>query len=169
MTSRKTVTQLALMLTTLALSNVLFAGESTKNAHKDNGAGDIISHADTTGHADGSFSSTVEAKTKVGIKQKTNNDILALKQMQERHRKMQEAQQEAFKHYLQERRQQSAAYNQTQRSAYIKLMEERRTLMKKMAEEHRQAAEERHKTMLLKMHQTSTTPASGNAERENRA
>ncbi len=169
MTSRKTVTQLALMLFTLAFSNVLFAEESDKNAHKDNGAGDTISHADTTGHVDGNFSSAVKAKTNVSTQQKFTNDFLTSKQMRERHRQMQEAQLEAFKRYLQERRQQSAAYNRTQRSAYIKLMEERRTLMKKMAEEHRQAAEQRRKTMLLKMHQTSTTPASGNAEQENRA
>ncbi len=169
MTSTKTITQLATMLLTLALSNVLFAEESVKNAHKNNRAGNAISHADTTGHVDRNFYSAVKAKTNVSLQQKIGNDILALKQMQERHRKMQEAQLETFKHYLQERRQQSAAFNQTQRNAYIKLKEERRIFMKKMMEQHRQAAEERRKTMLLKMHQTSTTPASDNAERRNKA
>ncbi len=169
MTSQKTVTQLALMLFTLALPNVLFAEEYVKNAHKDNRAGHTISHADTAGHVDRHSSSAVKAKTGVSTQQKISNDILTLKQMRERHRKMQEAQLEAFKHYLQERRQQSAAFNQTQRKAYIKLKEERREIMKKMMEQHRQAAEQRHKTMLLKMHQTSTTPASDNAERTNKA
>jgi Skp family chaperone for outer membrane proteins len=145
------------MLLILALSNVSFAGESVKNAHKGNGAGDTISHADTTGHVDGNFSSAVKAN--ISYRQKINNDILATQQMLERQRKMQEAQQEIFKRYIQERRQLTAVYNQTQRKAFIKLMEERRTLMKKMMDEHRQAAEERRKTMLLKMHQTSTTPA----------
>jgi len=169
MTSQKTITQLALMLFTLALSNVLFAEEYVKNAHKDNRAGNTISHADTTGHVDRYLSSAVRAKTNVSTQQKVNNDILTLKQMRERHREKQEAQLEAFKHYLQERRQQSAAFNKTQQKAYVKLMEERRVIMKKMMEQQRQAAEQRRKTMLLKMHQTSTTPASDNAERRNRA
>ncbi len=169
MTSTKTITQLATMLLTLALPNTLFAEESVKNAHKNNGAGDTISHADTTGHVDRNFYSAVKAKTGVSFQQKISNDFLALKQMQERHRKMQEAQLEIFKHYLQERRQLTSAFNETQRNAYIKLREERRTLMKKMTEHHRQAAEQRRKNMLLKMHQTSTTPDSDNAERRNRA
>ncbi len=162
MTSTKTITQLATMLLTLALPNTLFAEESVKNAHKNNGAGDTISHADTTGHVDRNFYSAVKAKTGVSFQQKISNDFLALKQMQE-------AQLEIFKHYLQERRQLTSAFNETQQNAYIKLREERRTLMKKMTEHHRQAAEQRRKNMLLKMHQTSTTPDSDNAERRNRA
>jgi len=88
MTSLKTVTQLALMLFTLALSNVLFAEEYVKNAHKDNRAGNTIGHANTTGHADRHFSSAVKAKTNVSTQQKVSNDILTLKQMRERHQKM---------------------------------------------------------------------------------
>jgi len=37
-------------------------------------------------------------------------------------------------------------------------MQERRTIMKKMLDGHCQAAQGRRKTMLLKMHQISTTP-----------
>ena len=73
---------------------------------------------------------------------------------------------EAYKRHLQERRQRSAANRsysapedvQARREAYIKLMDERKALIKKMMDEHRQAAEERRKSMLLKMNQTSTTP-----------
>ncbi len=146
MTSLKTVTQLTTMLFTLALSNVLFAGESVKNAHKDNGAGDTISNADAVSHVDGDIFSAVEAK--VSYQQK----------MQQRHREMQEAQRTIFKRYLQEHGQLSAAYNRAQQKAFLTLIEERRTLMKKMMDKHRQAAEQRRKTMLLKMHQTSITP-----------
>ncbi len=83
MTSLKTGTQLATMLFTLALSNVLFAGESVKNAHKDNGTGNTISNADAVSHVDGDIFSAVKAN--VSYQQKMNNDILA---MQQRHRKM---------------------------------------------------------------------------------
>lgn len=169
MTSLKTVTQLTIMLCTLALSNVLFAEESVKNAHKDNGTGNTVSNADAAGHANGNLSSAVKAKTDTGSQQKNTNDALTFRQMQTRHRQMREAQLETFKRYLQERRQQSIAFNKSQRKAYIDLMNERRTLMKKMMEQHHQAAEQRRKTMLLKMHQTSTTPASVTAEQENKA
>jgi len=169
MTSLKTVTQLTIMLVTLALSNVLFAEESVKNAHKDNGTGNTVSHADATGHANGNISSAVKAKTGTGTQQKNIHDALTLRQMQARHRQMREAQLETFKRYLQERRQQSVAFNKSQRKAFIDLINERRTLMKKMMEQRHQAAEQRHKAMLLKMHQISTTPASITAERENKA
>lgn len=154
----KTVTRLITLLATLALSNVLFAGAPIKNAHKDNRTGDTISDADATGHVDGDFFPAVETAPEVNSQQKFANSFRTFIQMEERHRQLHEAQLEAYKHYTQERRQQSVTNNQTQRSAYIKLMEERRTLMRKMADEHRRAAEERRKSMLLKMHQTSTMP-----------
>jgi len=157
------------MLVTLASSNVLLAEESVKNAHKDNGTGNTVSHADATGHANGNTSSAVKAKADTGSQQKNTNDALTFRQMQARHRQMQEAQLATFKRYLQERRQQSIAFNKSQRKAYIELMNARRTLMKKMMEQHHQAAEQRRNTMRLKMHQTSTTPASITAERENKA
>jgi hypothetical protein len=39
-------------------------------------------------------------------------------------------------------------------------MEEHRELMKKMIDESRETADERRNTMLLKMYQTNTSPAS---------
>ena len=156
MTSLEAVTRLAIMLLTLTLPNVSLAGESVKNAHKDNGAGDTISHADTTGHVDGNFSSAVKAN--VDYRQKINNDIREMQQMLKRQRKMQQAQQEIVKRYMQKRSQLTATYNETQRKTFIRFMEERRELMKQMMDEHRQAAEQRHKIMLLKMQQTSITP-----------
>ncbi len=169
MTPLKMVTQLATLLLTLALSNVLFAGESVKNAHKDNGTGNTVSNADATGHVDGDIPSASIAKATAKSQQKITNNILPFRQMEKRHRQMREAQLEAYKRYLEERKQRSASYNQAQREAYIKLKEERRALINKMMDEHRQAAEKRRKSMLLKMHQTSTTPASSIAEQANRA
>ena len=55
------------------------------------------------------------------------------------------------------------------RKEYIEHMEERRNLANKMMKERRQAAEERHKATLLKMHQTNTTPAITDSKRANRA
>ena len=175
MTLLKTSTQLTTLLFTLAFSNTLFAEESVKNANKNNGTSNAVSNADVAGHADGSFSFAVntQANATASSQQKITNDIHTFKQMEERRRQMQEAQLKAYKRHLQERRQQSAAENQgraysvpkdvqARRDEYIKLMDERRTLMKKMMDEHRQAAEERRKIMLLKMHQTSTTPELAN-------
>ncbi len=169
MTSLGTVTQLVTLLATLALSNVLFAGESIKNAHKDNGTGNTISNADAAGHVDGDFYPAVKTGSGVNSQQRFANDFRIFTQMGERRRQMHEAQLEAYRCFTQERRQQSAADSQTQGRAYIKLMDERHALMKKMVDKHRQAAEERRKSMLLKMHQTSTTPAGSTTEWANRA
>jgi len=158
MTSLETVTRLITLLAMLALSNVLFAGEPIKNAHKDNRTGNAISNADATNHVDSDFSPAVETAPGVNSQQKFTNSFRTFRRREERHRQLHEAQLEAYKHFTQERRQQSVTNNQTQRGAYIKIMDERRALMRRMVDEHRQAAEERRKSMLLKMHQTSTTP-----------
>ena len=169
MTTIKTNTQLIILLFTLALSQPLLAEESVKNEHKNNGAGNTVSDADTAGHVDGGFSSTVSTQTKATAhsQHKTSGDIDTFKQMETRRRQMHEAQLEAYKRHMQERRQQAANDHQarryglpedaqTRREEYIKLMNERRTLIKKMMNESRQAAEEKRKAVLLKMHQTST-------------
>jgi len=100
MTSLKTDTRLIILLVTLALSNVLSAEESVKNAHKNIGVSNTVRHADTIYHVDGNFCSTVKVKTTASSQQIFTNDFRAFKQMQK-----------AFKRYLQEARQQSAAYN----------------------------------------------------------
>ncbi len=111
------------------------------------------------------FTVNTQSNETAGSKQKITNDVRTFQQMQERRRQMQEAQLEAYKRHLQETRQRSAANRnysipedvQARRETYIKLRNERKALIKKMMDEHRQAAEERRKTMLLKMNQTSTT------------
>ena len=175
MTPTNTISQLTILLITLVMSNTLFAQEAVKNEHKNNGTGNAVGDADITGHVDGGFSFAVnsKAKTTVRSQQKITNDIHTFKQMEERRRQMQEAQLEAYKRHLQERRQRSTANDQAgrytlpdevqaRRKEYIKLMEDRRSLMNKMMDEHRQAAEERRRVMRLKMHQTSTTPELAN-------
>jgi hypothetical protein len=85
--------------------------------------------------------------------------------MDERRQQAQEAQQEAYNRFLEQRKQYTAAFNNNipadileRRNEFIKQMEERRALNIKMMEEHRKAAEERRAEMQLKMHRTSTTP-----------
>ncbi len=167
MTLTKTSAQLTMLLFALALSNTLYAQESVKNANKNNRAGNTVNNVNCTGHADGDIPFTVNTQSNetAGSKQKITNDVRTFQQMQERRRQMQEAQLKAYKRHLQETRQRSAANRnysipedvQARRETYIKLMDERKALIKKMMDEHRQAAEERRKTMLLKMNQTSTT------------
>lgn len=163
----KTSAQLTMLLFALAFSNTLYAEESVKNENKNNRTGNTVNNANCAGHADGDIPYTVNTQSNVtaGSQQIITNDVRTSKQMQERRRQMQEAQLEAYKRHLQERRQRSAANRnysapedvQARREAYIKQMDERKALMKKMMDEHRQAAEERRKSMLLKMNQTSTT------------
>ena len=89
--------------------------------------------------------------------------------MQQRRREMQQAQLDAYKRYLQNRKQNEQAddrqFNsqlppeaQARRKAYLKSMEDRRTLIEKMVQQQRQEAEERRKVWLQKMNQTSTAP-----------
>ena len=105
MTPIKTSTWLTILLFTLASSNTLFAEESVKNAHKNNGAGNAVNNADITGHVDGGFSFAVNAQTKLSTnsQHKISNNARTFKQMEERRRQMQEAQLEAYKRHLQER------------------------------------------------------------------
>jgi len=90
-------------------------------------------------------------------------------QMDERRQQAQAEQLEAYKHFLERRKENTAAFNsdipadlQERRTAFVKQMEERRALNIKMMEQHRKAAEERRAEMQLKMHRTSTTPELAN-------
>ncbi len=78
-------------------------------------------------------------------------------------RKIQEAQLEAYKRFLENRKYRSSASlpadTQRRRSEYIKQMEQRHSLMNNMMDERRKAAQEKREIMLRKMHQTSTTSA----------
>lgn len=178
----KTLAQLATWLLITTLSNSVVATESVTNEYKNIWTGNAVSDADVAGHVDGNFGFTVSAQTNTTahFQQKHISDNKMFQEMELRHREMQKKQLEAYKHYLQKRRQRSARNNletsrnvpnelQTRQKEYIKYMEERRNLINKMIDERRRAADERRRTTLLKMHQTSTTPAITDLIRANKA
>jgi len=161
------ITQLTALLITLALSNVVLAEESVRNEYKNNGAGNTVSNADLVSHTNGDI--TVDVNTQStstdGYKQNIQNESTWHEQIEQRRRQMQATQLNAYKNYLQNKKLNKQAFNQqlpteakARHSAYLKLIEQRRTLMEKMMELQRQAAEERRILRLHKMHQTSTSP-----------
>ena len=152
---------------------------SVKNEHKNIGTGNTVSNADITGHVDGDFGFAVDTQSNTSVRsqQQFISELKTLQQMEQRRREMQKQQLEAYKLYLQKRRQRSADNNleananltkelQARQKEYIKHMEERRNLVNKMMNERRQAAEERRRVRLLKMHQTSTTPETVDSEKQ---
>ena len=149
------------------------------NESKGNEAANTISNAgsDTTSpaaqNADSETASSVaQADTAVSGQQVSQSQTIDdtqsyRKQMDERRQQAQQAQLEAYKNFLERRKQYTAEFNndipadvQERRNEFMKQMEERRALNVKMMEEHRKAAEERRAEMQLKMHRTSTTPES---------
>ena len=153
------------------LSNTLLAAELVKNEHKDIRTSNTTGNAYVAGHADGGFSFTVNTQLSTSGKyqQKIVSDNQMFQQMQQRRRQIQQQQLDAYKLYLKNKRQQSVANGinsnsnfqdemLARRKAYIKHMEERRTLVKKLMDERRKNAEQQRKQMRYKMHQTSTAP-----------
>jgi len=148
------------------------------NKSKDSGTADTISNADSdtaapvAQNADSETASSVAQADTASVQQasqpQTINDTQSYrKQMDERRQQVQAAQLEAYKAFLERRKENTAAFDsnipadvQERRKEFIKQMEQRRALNIKMMEEHRKAAEERRAEMQLKMHRTSTAPES---------
>ena len=171
-------------LTALVLSfvfaNSAFAAEPTANENKDNSTANVVSNADSTANAGSDTVAPVKTKVSTTQEKTAGNDQLVdqseasnntqsyRQQREERYRKMQEAQLEAYKRHLEKRKQffdNNPAYSnqvpadvQERRAAYMKEMEERRAFNIKMMEQHRKAAEERRQAMQLKMQRTSIKP-----------
>ena len=153
------------------LSSTLLAAELVKNEHQDIRTSNTAGNADTAGHADGNFFFTVTTQLSASgnYQQKIVSDNQMFQEMEQRRRQMQQQQLDAYKLYLKNKRQQSAANGinsnsnaqdgmLARRKAYIKHMEERRSLVKKLMDERRKNAEEQRKQMQYRMHQTSTAP-----------
>lgn len=163
---------LTTVLLTLVLSDSVIADQASRYEHKDNRTGHAIGNADFVGNTDRSAAVDVETNSTDTANDRQNinpDDGSRREQMQQRRRVMQEAQLDAYKRYLQNRKQNEQAYDrqftnqlppevQARRKAYLRLMEDRRTLMEKMMQHQRQQAEERRKVWLQKMNQTSTSP-----------
>lgn len=172
--------RLLALVISFVFTNTALATELTTDESKDNGAGNTISNVDLTNNANSDAVSPVETQANTVVSEKQSEQPQAIddaqsyrKEMDERRRQMQQAQDEAYKRHLERRKQYFAnnpapayenrafennvpAYIQERRNEYIKQMEERRALNVKMMEEHRKAAEERRKAMQLKMYQTNT-------------
>ncbi len=146
MTIVKSQIKQSALLFLLALPTTTIAVESAVNESNTNSNNDI--------------KVTVRTQTGSVNQQQVNDWQQPLQNMEQRHRQMQEAQLEAYKHFLENRKSNSSATfpldAQNRRNEYIKQMEQRRTLIKNMIDEHRKAAQERRKKMLQKMHQTAT-------------
>jgi len=174
----KSYIQLTSLVLSFVFTNAVLAVEPAKDESKDNATGNTISSADLSGNTNTDAAPALETQTKTVVDEQqsgqpqTMTDAQSFRQeMDERRRQMQEAQLEAYKRHLERRKQYFAnkpvpaydnpefdnsipAYIQERRNEYIKQMEERRAMNVKMMEQNRKAAEERRKTMQLKMHQT---------------
>lgn len=157
--------QLTMLLLTLALSNIVIAEETVKNEHKNNRTRNPVSNADPTSNTGSDITVNVNTRsTSPSLYRQNKHQDRRIHEQMERRRQMQEAQLEAYKNYLQSKRLNDQAFNQqlpieaqARHSTLLKLMEERRTLMKKMMELQRQAAEERRNARLQRINQTSIT------------
>lgn len=166
MTKYKIQIRLSVLALTLFLSNSSIAVELL-NDNKDNGTSNTVSHADLTGDANGNIGNNVNTSsyTSKSQQQQFISNTQSFQQMEIRRRQMQEAQIQAYKQYLQRRKQQLSSDNtlppevQARREQYIEHMKKRRELIDKMLDERRKAVQERRQAALHKMHQTSTTSA----------
>lgn len=169
--------RLIALVISFVFTNTALATESTTDESKDNGAGNTISNAGLT---NSDAVSPVETQANTVVSEQQSEQTQAIddaqsyrKEMDERRRQMQQAQDEAYKRHLERRKQYFANnpapvykkpefennvpdYIQERRNEFIKQMEERRALNVKMMEENRKAVEERRKAMQLKMYQTNT-------------
>ncbi|MFV9614856.1 MAG: hypothetical protein ACNYZG_02815 [Gammaproteobacteria bacterium] len=174
--------QLTALVLSFVFTNSVLATESTTTEGKDNATANAISNAELTKNADSDTTSPVaqaDSETASPVAQadtvvsdqpasqaQTVSDTQSYrKEMDERRQQAQAAQQEAYKRFLERRKQDQAAFNnnipadvQERRNVFIKQMEERRALNIKMMEEHRKAADERREAMQIEMHKTDTTP-----------
>ncbi len=165
MTEFKSPVQLTALVFLFIFSSTTLAAEAVKN--ENNRTSETISNAELADHTGSDVESTINTTTNTTADHQQNfiSDTQYFQQREERRRQMQEAQLEAYKQFLQNRKQYTSvspylpADAQARREEHIKNMEQRRELMDSMMEQHRKAAEERRNSMRLKMHQTSTTPA----------
>lgn len=160
---------LTALVISFVFTNSALASESTTDESKENTASKTVGDAaPVAAKAD-----TVVSEEQASQPQNIDQAQSYRKEIEERRRQVQQAQDEAYQRHLERRKEFFAnnpaygnqAYNnnipadiQKRRNEYIKQMEERRALHVKMVEEHRKAAEERRKAMQLKMHQTNTAP-----------
>ena len=143
----------------LFFSNIALAAQFS-NENKDCGVNNV-----EPANSDINFTVSTEANTSISHQQQFIRHVQTFQQMETRHRKLQEAQREAYKQHMRSRKQQYSRNNslsadaQARRVEYIKHMNQRQELMNKMMNERRRAAQKRKQTMLQKMHQTGTTSA----------
>jgi len=157
----------------LVFTNTVLAADPATNENKNNSTSDTISDVYNAGHTDGDSTFSVERNinTSPCYQHKSVDHADAYQQMQQRRQQQQEAQLEAYKRFLEIRKQQLDRLNrpfannylpanlEAQHKTYVQNLEERRAFMEKMINERREAAAERRKTMQLKMHQTNITSA----------
>jgi len=167
----KSKIQLTALLLSFVLTNTVLAAEPTTNENKNNGTGNTVRDADLTNNAGSNTASPVAQADTVAGEQKTSQPQTVTdaqnyrKQMDKRRLQVQKEQQQAYERFLERKKQNTAAFNNSvpahvleRRNQYLKQMEERRALNVKMMEQHRKAAEERRETLQIKMHRTNTTP-----------
>jgi hypothetical protein len=142
--------------------------ELTNDAGSDT-ASPVVQNTDSETATPVAQADTAVSGQQVSQTQTINDAQSYRQQMDERRQQAQQAQLEAYKHFLERRKENTAAFDnnipadvQERRNEFIKQMEERRALNIKMMEQHRKASEERRAAMQLKMHRTSTTPELAN-------
>ena len=149
--------QLAIPVLFLSLINTALATELTKNENKDNRISDPIGNANLDDNT-GRYSEpalTVTNNDKI-----TDSNQQRYQVIEERRRKLQQAQLEAYKRHLQKRNEQMSANPnlpeefKIRQQEYFKYMEARRELINKMMEQQRKQANERRNSFQQQMYKT---------------
>ncbi len=172
-----------IQLTALALSfiftNAVLAAEPTTNKNKDNEAANTISNADLTNNAASDTTSPVaQADTVVSDQQASQpqaiNDAQSYRQkMDERRQQVQEAQQEAYNNFLEQRKQNIATFNsnipedaQERHNEFIKQMEERRALNSNESKDNEAANTASNADLTNNAASDTASPVTQNADSE---
>jgi hypothetical protein len=150
----------------LILTNTAFAADKITNENKNNSFSDAISDANNADHTDGgpAFTSNKDVNTSSCYQQTCNqqsfiNHVDSYRQTIQRHHQMQEAQLEAYKRFLENRKHLYSNYPPA--NNYLPTdIQARREINIKAMDERREAVAERRKAMQLKMYQTNTLSAS---------
>lgn len=150
-------------LTSLVLSFVFMSAAFASEPAID--ASDDDSNAATGSETNYGATLTIDAKAKTVLSEQQAERSRTVagaqsyrQEMDERRRQIQQAQLEAYKRHLEQRKQYFTnnipTHIQERRDEFIKQMEQRRAMNVKMMEQYRKDAEQRRQAMQLKMHQT---------------
>jgi len=162
MTQLKHYALITTIVMALVFTNTVLAADPITNEYKNNSTSDTIGDVHNAGHTDGDSTFSVErnVNTSPCYQHKSIDHADAYQQIQQRRQQQQEAQLEAYKRFLEIRKQQLDRLNSPFANDYLPAdLEAQHRIYVQNIEELRKAAAKKRKAMQLEMYQTNITSA----------